>query len=263
VAERPQPQKIERFEDLIAWQKARHLATQVYKVAGSGRFSKGLGLRGQIQRASVSIVSNIAEGFERGGRREFHPFLVLAKASCAELRSQLYVAFDVGHLPAQEFSRLHALAEEVGRIIGGLRVAVGQQRCSCDDQEADRLPIRKGLANAARHSVRQIGTIIDRESVLDASYRIRAGECQAAGRARQRDSVLSTRSSSFHCSPCLFAGRLPPPRQLRCHPSSGRRGVLLLPAFHEAGWRASAGAVWGPTQCSVPSPQSSALSPQP
>ena len=77
-----------------------------------------------MQRAAVSIMSNIAEGFERGGRGEFHQFLSVAKASCAEVRSQLYVALDVGHLNQSTFDTLLSLAQEVARIVGGLRVSV-------------------------------------------------------------------------------------------------------------------------------------------
>src|SRR3990170_3191890 len=113
--------KIERFEDLIAWQKARALTRAIYEVTRQGSFAKDFGLSGQIQRAAVSIMSNIAEGFERGGRGEFHQFLCTAKASCAEVRSQLYVAFDIGYLDSDKFSKLLAQAEEVGRIVGGLR----------------------------------------------------------------------------------------------------------------------------------------------
>ena len=118
---------IERFEDLIAWQKARALTTQVYKISKKGSFAKDFGLAGQIQRAAVSVMSNIAEGFERGGRGEFKQFLSIAKASCAEVRSQLYVAFDVGYLDQTRFNELIAQAEEVARIIGGLRVSVEKQ----------------------------------------------------------------------------------------------------------------------------------------
>ncbi len=82
-------QKVERFEDLIAWQKARQLAAEIYRVTAQGDFSKDFGLRDQIRRAAVPAMSNIAEGFDRGSRSEFHQFLVIAKASCAEVRSQL------------------------------------------------------------------------------------------------------------------------------------------------------------------------------
>jgi len=120
--------KIERFEDLIAWQKARKLTQLIYQVSRRGAFAKDFGLSGQIQRSAVSIMSNISEGFERGGRGEFHQFLSIAKASCADVRSQLYVAFDVGYLNQNEFDHLLAQAEEVARIVGGLRVSVQKQR---------------------------------------------------------------------------------------------------------------------------------------
>ena len=120
--------RIERFEELLAWQKARTLSREIYEVTRRGAFARDFGLSGQIQRAAVSIMSNIAEGFERGGRGEFHQFLSTAKASCAELRSQLYVALDVGYLDQQKFHVLLKHAEEVARIIGGLRASVAKQR---------------------------------------------------------------------------------------------------------------------------------------
>jgi len=116
--------KVERFEDLIAWQKARGLTRAIYEVTRNGDFAKDYGLSGQIQRAAVSIMSNIAEGFERGGRGEFHQFLSTAKASCAEVRSQLYVAMDAGYLDKASFNPLIRQAEEVARIVGGLRSSV-------------------------------------------------------------------------------------------------------------------------------------------
>ncbi|MEW6126261.1 MAG: four helix bundle protein [Acidobacteriota bacterium] len=120
--------RVERFEDLIAWQKARLLTCRIYKSTRRGSWAKDFGLSSQIQRASVSIMSNIAEGFKRGRRTEFHQFLSTAKASCAEVRSQLYIAFDVGYLNQDEFNQLLVQAEEVGRIIGGLRSSVEKQR---------------------------------------------------------------------------------------------------------------------------------------
>jgi len=120
--------KIERFEDLIAWQKARKLTREIYEITRQVPFARDFGLSGQIQRAAVSIMSNIAEGFERGGRAEFHQFLSTAKASCAEVRSQLYVALDIGYLDQIKFDQILARAEEVGRIIGGLRASIGKQR---------------------------------------------------------------------------------------------------------------------------------------
>lgn len=122
--------RIEEFEDLIAWQKARELTREVYRVTRQGAFAKDFGLAGQIQRAAVSIMANIAEGFERGNPREFHQFLSIAKASCAEVRSQLYVALDVGYLHEASFQELMRLAKETGKVIGGLRVSVEKRRDS-------------------------------------------------------------------------------------------------------------------------------------
>ena len=120
--------KITKFEDLIAWQKARKLTREIYSVTKNGAFRKDFGLKDQIQRASVSIMSNIAEGFDRAGRAEFHQYLVIAKGSCAEVRSQLYVAYDVGYISDEQFDIVKKLTEEVSQIIGGLRSAVQKQR---------------------------------------------------------------------------------------------------------------------------------------
>ena len=116
--------KINRFEDLIAWQKARLLTTAIYRTTRSDKFARDYGLSGQIQRASVSIMSNIAEGYERDSPNEFHRFLTIAKASCAEVRSQLYIALDIGYIEEETFHQLLKQAEEVGRIIGGLRNSI-------------------------------------------------------------------------------------------------------------------------------------------
>jgi four helix bundle protein len=120
--------KIDKFEDFVAWQKARVLTAEIYRVTEQGKFSRDFGLRDQIRRAPVSIMSNIAEGFERGRSSEFHQFLSVAKASCAEVRSQLYVALDAGHVTEQEFNDLINKAVEVGRILGGLRASVEHRR---------------------------------------------------------------------------------------------------------------------------------------
>ncbi|BBO68404.1 four helix bundle protein [Desulfosarcina alkanivorans] len=120
--------RVEKFEDLIAWQKARELTKQIYLCTAEGAFAKDFGLRDQIRRASVSVMSNIAEGFERGSRAEFHHFLVIAKGSCAEVRSQLYIAKDVDYLSDSECKKLMDLATEVSRIIGGLRASIQKQR---------------------------------------------------------------------------------------------------------------------------------------
>jgi len=120
--------RIERFEDLIAWQKARALSRDVYQHAIRGRFGSDYVLSKQIRAAALSVSSNIAEGFERGNRNEFAQFLSVAKASCAEVRNDLYLAADVGYLSEETASALIERASEVGRIVGGLRSAVARQR---------------------------------------------------------------------------------------------------------------------------------------
>jgi four helix bundle protein len=104
------------------------LTARIYNITGQGNFSKDYGLKDQIRRAAVSIMSNIAEGFERGRAAEFHQFLSVAKASCAELRSQLYVALDADYLTKEVFNELMSQAIEVGQIVGGLRLAVEKRR---------------------------------------------------------------------------------------------------------------------------------------
>jgi four helix bundle protein len=93
-------------------------------------FAKDTGLSGQIQRAAISIMANIAEGFERNRTAEFHQFLSVAKGSCAEVRSHLYAAYDAGYLDKNRFTEVLTQAEEVGRIIGGLRASVAVQKKS-------------------------------------------------------------------------------------------------------------------------------------
>ena len=120
---------MERFEDIVAWQKARELTAQVYRLSQQReRLRKDFGLRDQMLRAAISMMANIAEGFERGRLSEFHQFLSVSKASCAELRSHLYVALDAGYLNAEEFEVLRLKAEEVGRILGGPRQSVERKR---------------------------------------------------------------------------------------------------------------------------------------
>jgi four helix bundle protein len=120
--------KINRFEDFIAWQKARLLTAEIYRITDREKFARDFGLKDQIRRAAVSIMSNIAEGFERGRLAEFHHFLSIAKASCAELRSQLYAALDAGYLSKETFDDLMNKAVEVGQITGGLRASVERRR---------------------------------------------------------------------------------------------------------------------------------------
>ncbi len=111
---------IKSFEELVCWQKARVLNIEIYKVSNSGNFVRDFGLRDQIRRASISILSNIAEGFERNGNKEFLQFLSIAKASSAEVRAQLYVALDLNYIDKSQFDTIFHLVTETSKLIGGL-----------------------------------------------------------------------------------------------------------------------------------------------
>ncbi len=110
---------ITRFEDIEAWRKARQLARLVYEVSSDSCFSKDFGLRDQIRRSAISVLSNIAEGFERDGDREFKHFLSIAKGSVGELRAQLYVALDVQLITRPKFDELYSLATETAQLTAG------------------------------------------------------------------------------------------------------------------------------------------------
>ena len=116
------------FEDLIAWQKARLLAAAVSKAAKEPAMAADRVLVDQILRAVRSIGANIAEGFERNSRKEFSYFLTIAKGSASEVRAHLYHAHDDGLMPEPVFTALRAQAEEVSRILYGLRSALQEQR---------------------------------------------------------------------------------------------------------------------------------------
>ena len=120
-------EKISRFEDLIAWQKARAFCSNVHRLTAAGRLEKNYGFRDQIQRAAVSIMSNLAEGFDRASRKEFHKFIVVAKGSCAEVRSLLYVALNAGLVSKEDYLAAMRDAQELARILAGLRSAVSRQ----------------------------------------------------------------------------------------------------------------------------------------
>jgi four helix bundle protein len=110
--------KIEKFEDLVIWQEGRALAVRLYQILSECR---DYGLRDQMQRAAVSIPSNIAEGFERQSNKEFMHFLHIAKASCAELRTQIYIAMDLGIIAGPSGNELlemtRAVSAKVAKLI--------------------------------------------------------------------------------------------------------------------------------------------------
>jgi four helix bundle protein len=111
---------VKNFEDLNVWKQARQLTQEVYRLTKTEKFLKDFGLRDQIRRAAISVMSNIAEGFERGGNQEFVQFLYVAKASCGEVRSQLYVALDQGYATANDSEKLLQLFRRLSGMISNL-----------------------------------------------------------------------------------------------------------------------------------------------
>ena len=106
--------KIEKFEDIKAWQKAGELCLLIYKVFHA---NKDFRFRDQIQSASVSIMNNIAEGFERSGNREFKRFLSIAKGSCGEVKSMLYLAYRLQYISKKDLESLKALSSEISKML--------------------------------------------------------------------------------------------------------------------------------------------------
>jgi four helix bundle protein len=111
---------VKHFEDLEVWREARVLTGKIYQVTGTAGFAKDFGLKDQIRRAAVSVMSNVAEGFERGGNPEFIQFLYIAKGSCGEVRSQLYVARDQNYLSEPEFKDLFEAFKRLSVMLGNL-----------------------------------------------------------------------------------------------------------------------------------------------
>lgn len=111
---------VKYFEDLEIWKEARSLTNAVYKITSDSAFSKDFGLRDQIRRAAVSVMSNIAEGFERGGNQELIQFLYIAKGSCGEVRSQLYVAKDQGYINDEKFNELFKSFKRLSVMISNM-----------------------------------------------------------------------------------------------------------------------------------------------
>jgi four helix bundle protein len=109
-----------KFEEIECWKKARELTRRVYEITANPAFARDFGLKDQIRRASVSVMSNIAEGYDRSGTAEFIHFLATAKGSAAEVRCQLYVAVDQGYIQEEHFNELNNLASETSRMLSGL-----------------------------------------------------------------------------------------------------------------------------------------------
>lgn len=107
---------IKSFEDIIAWKKAKKLSLDVYRLFGD---SKDFGFRDQIQRAAVSIMNNIAEGFERKSNQDFKRFLYIAKGSCGEVRSMLVVAKELEYITEKEYDELRETSVEISKLLSG------------------------------------------------------------------------------------------------------------------------------------------------
>ena len=109
-----------KFDDILAWQKARHSTRLVYQETAKGDFSKDYDLRSQIRRASISIMANIAEGFGRHSDKEFANFINIAHGSATEVQSHLYVALDLGYIEKENFAQLYDLMCEICRMLYAL-----------------------------------------------------------------------------------------------------------------------------------------------
>jgi four helix bundle protein len=116
--------RVQSFEDLVAWQKARKLARLIYDVTRTREFGRDYALAGQMQRAATSIMANLAEGFDREGPTEFHRFVGVARGSCAELLSHVYLAHDIGYIADEEFRALSDMIAEERRILRALRASL-------------------------------------------------------------------------------------------------------------------------------------------
>lgn len=111
--------KIQKFEDLEVWKASRKLTNIIYGFTGKEKFFKDFGLRDQIQKASVSCMSNVAEGFDSGSDQEFARFLIYTRRSSSEVQSELYVALDREYICEKEFDLAYAQAKKVGRLSNG------------------------------------------------------------------------------------------------------------------------------------------------
>lgn len=108
--------QIEKFEDIIVWQKSKTFSINIYRAFN---LNKDCGFRDQILRASVSIMNNIAEGFERKGNKEFSHFLFISKGSCGEVRSMLYLAQELEYIPDEKFEELYKQSIEISKMLSG------------------------------------------------------------------------------------------------------------------------------------------------
>ncbi len=119
--------KVYKFEDLFIWKKAFELSREIYRITANESFSRDWGLRNQIRRAAVSVMSNIAEGFERYSNPDFARFLAIARGSCAEVKSQLYLAKSINYISEDDFRTLHELCSLLSGSIGKFRSSMNKR----------------------------------------------------------------------------------------------------------------------------------------
>lgn len=112
---------IQKFEDVMAWQEARKLVTGIYKLTRNGEISRDFGIRDQLQRAAVSVMNNIAEGFDCESNLEFARFLVIARRSAVEVQSMLYAAYDIGYIDEKTQQELYAQTSKTKALINALK----------------------------------------------------------------------------------------------------------------------------------------------
>jgi len=116
--------QVRRFEDLLVWQKSRDLSVAIYGITGKGAFARDFGLRDQIRRAAVSVMSNIAEGFGRYSHSEMRQFLSIARGSVTEVRSQLYLSRELGYVDEADHRAMQELCMEIARMLAALRASI-------------------------------------------------------------------------------------------------------------------------------------------
>ena len=112
---------LNKFEDILAWKKARRLVSDLYTISNTGLFRKDFSLKDQTHRCGVSIMANIAEGFGRRSKKKFANFLNIAHGSAAELQSHLYIALDLGYIEPESFNELYLKCEEISKMILGFQ----------------------------------------------------------------------------------------------------------------------------------------------
>ena len=123
---------VKSFEDLVAWQEARKLVQEIYRLSETGKFARDFGLRDQIQRAAVSIMANIAEGFDSRTTPEYLKFLGYARRSASEVQSLLYVALDTNKIQQTDFETLYVQCDHIKALLGGLTKSLRRRRASSE-----------------------------------------------------------------------------------------------------------------------------------